>query len=63
MQKGKYRIVKSEDAKLTLELYEQSGNFGTKDKTIEIQVDRKKGILNIDGKEGFRRTKNLVTKA
>ena len=63
MQKGKYRVVRSEDEKLTLDLYEQSGNFGTKDKTIEIQVDRKKGVLNIDGKEGFDRAKNLVTKA
>src|SRR6185295_12524289 len=36
MQKGKYRVVKSEDNKLTLDLYEQSGNFGDKDKQIEI---------------------------
>ena len=53
MQKGKYRVVKSEDDKLTIELYEQGGNFGTKDKQIEIVVDREKKSLKIDGKEGF----------
>ncbi|MEP6850774.1 MAG: hypothetical protein ABI999_18090, partial [Acidobacteriota bacterium] len=35
MQKGKYSVVKSEENKLTVDLYEQSGNFGTKDKQIE----------------------------
>jgi len=54
MQKGKYRVVKSEDDKLTLELYEQSGNFGEKDKRIEILVDQEKALLKIDGKEGFK---------
>ena len=57
MQKGKYRVVKSEDDKLTLELYEQSGDFGTKDKRFEIDLDRKKGVLSIDGKDGFRPAK------
>jgi hypothetical protein len=57
MQKGKYRIVKSEDNKLTLDLYEQSGNFGTKDKEIEIVVDIEKETLKIDGKEGFKPVK------
>ncbi|MEP7077176.1 MAG: hypothetical protein ABI878_15325 [Acidobacteriota bacterium] len=54
MQKGKYRVVKSEENKLTVDLYEQSGNFGTKDKQIEVQVDREKETLKIDGKEGFK---------
>lgn len=58
MQKGKYRVVKNEDDKLTLELYEQSGNFGTKDKRIEILIDKEKQILKIDGKEGFKRSGN-----
>jgi hypothetical protein len=57
MQKGKYRIVKREENKLTLDLYEQSGNFGDKDKQIEILVDKEKDTLKIDGKEGFRRGK------
>lgn len=52
-QEGKYRIVKKEDDKLTLELYEQKGTFGTEDKQIEIVVDKKK--LKIDGKADFTR--------
>ena len=54
MQKGKYRAVKEEDEKLILDLYEQNGNFGTKDKRIEVVVDREKKTLKIDGKEGFK---------
>jgi len=42
MQKGKYKNVKSEDNKLTIDLYEQSGNFGDKDKQIEIVIKRRK---------------------
>ncbi|CAN5819364.1 hypothetical protein BH20ACI4_BH20ACI4_17720 [soil metagenome] len=40
-----------------LELYEQSGNFGTEDKQIEIVIDAEKETLKIDGKEGFKRVK------
>lgn len=57
MQKGKYRIVKSEENKLTVDLYEQSGNFGDTDKQIEIVVDKEKETLKIDGKEGFKNAK------
>ena len=57
MQKGKYKIIKSEDNKLTLDLYEQSGNFGDKDKQIEIVFDGEKTTLKIDGKEGFKGAK------
>lgn len=49
-QKGKYRIVKTEDNKLTLKLYEQSGNFGTKDKQIEVIIDTENKMLKIDSK-------------
>ena len=52
-QKGKYRILKQEDNKLTINLYEQSGNFGNKDKQIEIVVNNDNKSLKIDGKEGF----------
>ena len=38
-QKGKYRIVAVNSRVITLELYEQSGNFGTKDRMIEIDVN------------------------
>ena len=55
MQKGKYRVVKSDENRLTVDLYEQSGNFGDKNKRIEIVVDREKETLIIDGKEGFKR--------
>lgn len=57
LQKGKYRVVKSEEKKLILDLYEQSGNFGTKDKQIEITIDRDNETLKIDGKEGFKNAK------
>ena len=56
-QKGKYRILKKDGDKLTLELYEQSGNFGTEDKQIEIIIDAEKETLKINGKEGFKRVK------
>jgi hypothetical protein len=55
MQKGKYRIVKVEENKLTVDLYEQSGNFGTKDKQIELTFDKETNLLKIDGKDGFTR--------
>ena len=54
-QKGKYRILKKDGDKLTLELYEQSGTFGKKDKQIEIMIDKEKGTLKIDGRAGFKR--------
>ena len=57
-QEGKYRIVRQDEDKLTLELYEQKGNFGTEDRQIEIVVDRKNEMLKIMDKEGFSRIKN-----
>lgn len=56
-QKGKYRLVQIIGDKITLKLYEQSGNFGTKDKQIEILIDAEKDTLKIDGKAGFKRSK------
>lgn len=56
-QEGKYRIVKTEENKLTLELFDQSGNFGTENKQIEIIIDRKNNKLKINGKEGFKPSK------
>jgi hypothetical protein len=55
-QEGKYRVVKREDNKLTLELYDQKGTFGTENKQIEIVTDKEKNKLKIDGKEGFTKT-------
>ncbi len=57
-QEGKYRIVKQSDDKLTLELYEQKGNFGTKDRQIEIVVDKKNDKLKIWNQAGFSRVKD-----
>ena len=57
VRKGKYRVVKNEEDKLTRDLYEQSGNVGTKDERINVKIDVKKESLKIDGKEGFKRVK------
>ncbi len=57
-QQGKYRIVKTEDNKLTLELYEQSGNFGTENKQMQIIVNKEKDTLMIDDKGPFNRIKD-----
>ncbi|MCY7347350.1 MAG: hypothetical protein LH614_14135, partial [Pyrinomonadaceae bacterium] len=54
-QEGKYRIVKRDEDKLTLELYEQKGTFGTKDRQIEIVIDKKNKRLKIMKQEGFSR--------
>jgi len=56
-QEGKYRIIKQADNKMTLELYEQKGNFGTADQTIELVVDRKDERLKIWNQAGFKRVK------
>lgn len=57
-QEGKYRIVKRDEDKLTLELYEQKGTFGTKDRQIEIVIDKKNKRLKIMKQEGFSRVEN-----
>lgn len=57
-QEGKYRIVKTEKKKLTVELYEQKGNFGTENSRIEIIIDKDKNSLMIKGQGPFKRTKN-----
>lgn len=56
-QGGKYRIVKAEGNKLTLELYDQKGNFGTDDSRIEVVMDKKKDALTIKGQGPFARIK------
>ena len=57
-QEGKYRVVKQSDDKLTLELYEQKGNFGTKDRRVEIVIDEKNERLKIWNQENFSRVEN-----
>jgi hypothetical protein len=55
-QEGKYRIVKTEGDKLTLELYDQKGNFGTDNSRLEVVLNKKKNTLNIKGQGPFTRT-------
>ncbi len=57
-QEGKYRVIKKDGDRLTLELYDQKGNFGTDDRTIEVVIDKKKDTLMIDSKGAFKRTKD-----
>jgi hypothetical protein len=54
-QGGKYRIIKTEGNKMTLELYDQDGNFGTENSQIEIVVDKEKDKLMIKGQGPFER--------
>jgi hypothetical protein len=55
-QEGKYRVVKEEGDKLTLELYEQQGNFGTENSQIEVVVDKDKDALKIKDQGPFKRS-------
>ena len=55
-QEGKYRIIKADGDKLTLELYDQKGNFGTENSRIEIVLDKKKDTLMIKDQGPFKRT-------
>ena len=54
-QEGKYRVIKTEDNKWTLELYDQHGNFGTENSTIEVVLDKSEGTLMIKGQGPFTR--------
>lgn len=56
-QEGSYRLLKKEKNRLTLELYDQQGTFGTENSQIEIIINRRDGILMIRGQGPFRRTK------
>lgn len=56
-QAGKYRVIKTESDKLTLELYDQKGNFGTDNSRLEVVVDKKKDTLMIKGQGPFTRVR------
>jgi hypothetical protein len=56
-QEGSYRIIKTDGSKLTLELYDQKGNFGTDNSEIEIVTDKDKNKLKIKGQGPFARVK------
>ena len=57
-REGSYRIIKTEGSKLTLELYDQKGNFGTENSQIEIVIDKDKDKLKIKGQGPFSRVKS-----
>lgn len=55
-QEGKYRVLKEQGNKLTLELYDQQGNFGTDNSQIEVVVDKDKDTLKIKDQGPFKRS-------
>ena len=57
-QEGSYRITKSGPGRLTLELYDQKGNFGTENSQLEIIIDRRKDKLRIKGQGPFSRVRS-----
>jgi major membrane immunogen (membrane-anchored lipoprotein) len=56
-QSGKYRVLKTEGSKMTIELYEQKGELGTENSQVEIVIDRDKNTLMIRGQGPFTRVK------
>jgi hypothetical protein len=54
-QEGKYKILSVNSDKITLEFYDQKGNFGTENTTKEILIDRKADRLTISNTNGFAR--------
>ncbi len=55
-QEGKYRILKQQGSKLTLELYDQQGNFGTGSEKLEIVLYKNKDTLKIKEQGPFKRS-------
>jgi hypothetical protein len=54
-QEGSYRVVKTKGDKLTLELFDQKGNFGTEKSQMEVVLDKKQDMLTIKDKGPFTR--------
>lgn len=55
LQEGKYRVVSSDADRITLELFEQTGTFGTENSELEILVDKPANQLSISGTKVFLR--------
>lgn len=55
-QKGSYRILKSHGNKLTLELYDQDGTFGTENRQLEIVINKRRRTLKIGTVGPFQRS-------
>lgn len=56
-QKGSYRVLKSQGNRLTLELYDQDGTFGTENRQLDLVINRRRGTLKIGQVGPFRRSK------
>jgi hypothetical protein len=55
-QKGSYRVLKSQGNRLTLELYDQDGTFGTENRQLDLVINRRRGTLKIGQVGPFRRS-------
>ena len=55
-QSGSYRVLKAERNKLTLELYDQDGTFGTENRQLEIVINKRRATLRIGTVGPFRRS-------
>ena len=56
-QAGSYRVLNEDGDKLTLELHDQEGTFGSKNSRLEIVINRQKDQLKIGSNEPFLRIK------
>ena len=56
VQEGKYKVLRADGDRLTLELYEQKGTFGEQNRELQISLDRQANQLTISGTKGFTRT-------
>lgn len=54
-QEGKYRIRKDAEELLELELYDQTGTFGSETSVLKIRIGRDNDTLRIDDRSGFKR--------
>lgn len=57
-QEGSYQILDVNGDKVTLELYDQKGTFGSEKSKIELVLDKKKDTLMIKGQGPFTRAKD-----
>ena len=59
-QEGKYRVVKSEANRLTIELFDQDGTFGKEPQRMEISAED--GRLKIQNMKGFVKITDPIVK-
>jgi hypothetical protein len=56
-QEGSYQITSVEGDRVTIELFDQKGTFGTEKSHVEVVLDKKKETLMIKGQGPFIRVK------